>query len=127
MHFHDLAQALVCRHVLQGDFLACNAFDVVGQLEQIDLPTLIICGAEDKMTPIKFSELLDAGIANSQLHIVDNAGHMVMLEQPDIVAELLKKFIDDLPPRRRTKKARIIPDGEPASVQPAESPLIDSS
>ncbi|NOT06097.1 MAG: alpha/beta hydrolase [Anaerolineales bacterium] len=113
--------------VLQGDFLACNEFDVVGQLEQIDLPTLIICGAEDKMTPVKFSELLHGRIANSQLHIVDNAGHLVMLEQPDIVAELLKKFIDDLPPRRRTKKARIIPDGEAASVQPAESPLTDNS
>ncbi|HQV62737.1 MAG TPA: alpha/beta hydrolase, partial [Anaerolineales bacterium] len=113
--------------VLQGDFLACNAFDIVGQLEKIDLPTLILCGAEDKMTPVKFSELLHVGIVNSQLHIVDSAGHLVMLEQPDIVAELLKKFIDDLPPRRRTKKARIIPDGEPAPVQPAESPLTDSS
>ncbi len=113
--------------VLQGDFLACNAFDIVGQLEKIDLPTLILCGAEDKMTPVKFSELLHVGIVNSQLHIVDSAGHLVMLEQPDIVADLLKKFIDDLPPRRRTKKARIIPDGEPAPVQAAESPLTDSS
>jgi len=113
--------------VLQGDFLACNVFDIVGQLEKLDLPTLILCGAEDKMTPIKFSELLHVGIINSQLHIVNNAGHLVMLEQPDIVAELLKKFIDDLPPRRRTKKARIIPDGEPAPVQAAESPLTDSS
>jgi pimeloyl-ACP methyl ester carboxylesterase len=114
--------------VLQGDFLACNVFDVVGQLEKIILPTLILCGAEDKMTPIKFSELLHARIVNSQLHIVDHAGHMVMLEQPDFVADLLKKFIDDLPPRaRKTKKARILPDGETDSVQQTESPLIDGS
>ncbi len=113
--------------VLLGDFLACNEFDAFGQLQKIDLPTLIICGAEDKMTPVKFSELLKSQIANSQLHIVENAGHMVMLEQVDIVAELLKKFLDDLPPRaRKTKKTRIIPDGEPAPVQQTESSLIDS-
>jgi pimeloyl-ACP methyl ester carboxylesterase len=111
--------------VLLGDFLACNAFDVVGQLEKIDLPTLIVCGAEDKMTPLKYSELLQNGIANSQLHVVDNAGHMVMLEQPDIVANLLKKFIDNLPPRK--KKARIIPDGETAPVQQTETFLPDRS
>jgi len=114
--------------VLLGDFLACNGFDVFGQLEKIDLPTLIICGAEDKMTPVKFSELLKTQIANSQLHVLENAGHMVMAEQADIVAELLKKFMDDLPPRtRKTKTARIISDGETAPVQQTESPLTDSS
>lgn len=89
--------------VLQGDFSACNTFDVVGQLDKIDQPTLIICGVEDKMTPLKFSELLRSGITDSHLHVVENAGHMVMLEQPEIVADLLKKFIDDLPPRARRK------------------------
>ena len=63
--------------VLLGDFLACNEFDVTSQLDKIKAPTLIICGAEDKMTPLKFSELLQDGIANSQLHVLDNAGHMV--------------------------------------------------
>ncbi|MBI5963812.1 MAG: alpha/beta hydrolase [Chloroflexi bacterium] len=103
--------------VLLGDFLACNEFDVVGQLGQINLPALIVCGAEDKMTPLKLSELLHNGIVNSQLHVVENAGHLVMAEQPDVVAELLKQFIDNLPPRTRRKKERIIPDGETVPVQ----------
>ncbi len=60
--------------VLLGDFLACNEFDVSDQLNQDKIPTLIICGAEDKMTPLKYSELLRDGIANSHLHVVDNAG-----------------------------------------------------
>jgi len=85
--------------VLFGDFQACHNFDVTSQLANIDLPTLIICGAEDKMTPLKYSERLRNGIANSQLHVVDNAGHMVMIEQPDLVAGLLKKFIGNIPAR----------------------------
>jgi pimeloyl-ACP methyl ester carboxylesterase len=103
--------------VLLGDFLACNEFDVVSQLEQIKIPTIIICGKEDKMTPPKYSEFLHGSIANSQLHVVENAGHLVMAEQPDNVADLLKQFIDNLPPRTRKKKERIIPDGEIAPVQ----------
>jgi pimeloyl-ACP methyl ester carboxylesterase len=89
--------------VLLGDFLACNEFDITGQLDKINVPAFIICGAEDKMSPVKFSESLRDGIANSQLHVLDHAGHMVMLEQPDAVADLLKQFIDKIP--LKVKKA----------------------
>ena len=112
--------------VLLGDFLACNEFDVTDPLEKIKIPTMIVCGAEDKMTPIKYSEFLHSKIVNSQLHVVENAGHLVMAEQPDIVADLLKHFLDDLPARTRKKKERIISDGETDSVQQAESKLTDS-
>ena len=83
--------------VLLGDFLACNEFDVSSQLDKINVPTLIVSGAEDKMMPVKYSEFLRDGIVNSNLHVVEKAGHMVMAEQPDIVADLLKQFIDNLP------------------------------
>jgi pimeloyl-ACP methyl ester carboxylesterase len=97
--------------VLLGDLLACNEFDVTCQLEKINVPTLIICGAEDKMISVKFSELLQAGIVNSQLHVLDHAGHMVMLEQPDAVADLLKQFIDNIPLKvRKATRKRIKPD-----------------
>lgn len=107
--------------VLLGDFLACNEFNVIDQLEKITVPTLVICGLEDKMTPSKFSELLHAGITNSTLHILEHAGHMVMLEQPDEVADLLKQFLDKLPVRRKPAKKRLIPEGEVDPVQQAES------
>jgi alpha-beta hydrolase superfamily lysophospholipase len=94
---------------------------VIDQLEKITVPTIIICGAEDKMTPPKFSELLHAGVAKSTLHILDHAGHMVMLEQPDEVADLLKQFLDKLPVRRRPAKKRLIPEGTVDPAQQAES------
>jgi pimeloyl-ACP methyl ester carboxylesterase len=97
--------------VLLGDLLACNEFDVTSQLDKVTVPTLIICGAEDKMMPLKFSELLQAGIVNSQLHVLDKAGHMVMLEQPDAVVNLLKQFIDDIPFKvKKATKKRIKPN-----------------
>jgi pimeloyl-ACP methyl ester carboxylesterase len=97
--------------VLLGDLLACNEFDVTSQLDKIKTPTLIICGAEDKMIPFKSSELLQAGIANSKIHVFDNAGHAVMLEQPEAVADLLKQFIDNIPLKvRKVTKKRTKPE-----------------
>ena len=82
--------------VLQGDFLACDAFDVRDRVEEIEQPALVICGADDQMTPVRFSDFLTEGLPNAHLEIVPNAGHMVMLEQPEIVAELVKGFLDDI-------------------------------
>lgn len=83
--------------VLLGDFQACNEFDMTDQLHKINIPVLVVCGAEDAMMPMKFSKSLHEEIANSQFQVLENAGHMVMLEQPELTADLLKKFMDELP------------------------------
>jgi pimeloyl-ACP methyl ester carboxylesterase len=87
--------------VLLGDYLACNQFDVTDQLTEINMKTLIICGAEDKMTPLKYSQVLHDSIAGSQLEVVNRAGHMVMTEQPQVVADRLVTFISGLAPRAK--------------------------
>jgi len=69
---------------------------------------------------VKFSELMRDGIANSQLHVLEHAGHMVMLEQPDAVAGLLKRFIDGIPLKvKKARKKRITPDGAADPVSQA--------
>ena len=83
---------------LLGDFLACDSFDVTGKLNVIQVPTLILCGTLDVMTPPKFSKSLAEQIPQSQLHLLEKTGHMLMLEQPDAVAKLLKQFLDEVPP-----------------------------
>lgn len=82
--------------VLHGDFLACETFDESGALGRIKTPTLILCGAEDKMTPLHFSEQMQLRIKNSLLHKIDGAGHMLMLEEPARVASLLQVFLDGI-------------------------------
>ncbi len=85
--------------VLLGDFLACDQFDITDQLSVINIPVLILCGAEDKMMPPKFSQSLQDAIPNARLQIVERSGHMLTLEQPGVVADSLKRFMDELPPR----------------------------
>jgi len=69
--------------VLYGDFAACNAFDVIGRLGEIAVPTVVVCGADDCMTPPKYAAALRDQIPGAVLHLVEGAGHMVMLERPD--------------------------------------------
>ncbi len=84
---------------LLGDFLACDSFDVTDKLNAIQVPTLILCGTLDVMTPPKFSKSLAEQIPQSKLHLLEKTGHMLMLEQPDAVAKLLKQFLDENPLR----------------------------
>lgn len=82
--------------VVHGDFVACDAFDRRSDVEGIDLPSLIICGAVDRMTPVKYSEFLRDSTPRSQLAVIPDAGHMVMLEQPAAVAAAVREFLDRL-------------------------------
>jgi pimeloyl-ACP methyl ester carboxylesterase len=82
--------------VLHGDFLACDTYDETSLLGRIKVPTLIVCGTEDKMTPLHLSQSMHRCIKNSLLHSVEGAGHMVMLEQPLVVAKILQLFLDGI-------------------------------
>jgi pimeloyl-ACP methyl ester carboxylesterase len=83
--------------VLLGDFLASDNFDVRNQLKNIAIPTLIIAGADDELTPVRYSEYLHAHVAQSRLAIIENAGHMVMLEQPKAFNQVIERFLADYP------------------------------
>ena len=82
--------------VIYGDFEACDKFNVMSRLKEIKIPTLIMCGLEDQVTPVKYSEYLRDNIPNSRLEIIANAGHMVMLERPEEFNERLEKFIKEV-------------------------------
>ena len=83
--------------VLYGDLLACNAFNVTDQLSHVSAPAYILCGALDKMVPWKVSEFLRDHITGAQMDITPNAGHMLMLEQPDQTANKLAAFLNTIP------------------------------
>ncbi|MCX7838145.1 MAG: alpha/beta hydrolase [Anaerolineae bacterium] len=80
--------------VIHGDFWACNQFDVMTRLAEIRVPTLIICGRQDRLTPLKYSVYLAQHIPNASLVLIDEAGHSVMIEQPDETSAALHHFIE---------------------------------
>jgi pimeloyl-ACP methyl ester carboxylesterase len=82
--------------VLYGDLVACNRFDVMDQLGKVKQPTLVVCGEEDQMTPLRYAQFLASSILNARLSVIPRAGHMVMLEKPDLVADSLHSFLQDI-------------------------------
>ena len=85
----------VSPEVTAGDFRACDAFDVMSAVSNISVPTLVLCGSEDKMTQPKYSEYLAGHIKGSVLKIFSGAGHMLPLERPESVADYVRRFIYD--------------------------------
>jgi pimeloyl-ACP methyl ester carboxylesterase len=78
--------------ILHRDLMACNVFDCMDRLAEISLPTLIICGANDSATPVKYSQFLHSHLKRSTLRIIPNAAHYVMREQPEEVNEAIREW-----------------------------------
>ncbi len=83
--------------LLYGDWLACSRYDLTPKLADIRTPTLVICGTDDRLTPLVHSTLLSSRIPGAALQTVDRAGHMVTVEQPVHVAKLISVFLRTVP------------------------------
>jgi len=91
-----IAQLMQVRpEILYGDFLACDRFDIMKEVEKIQLPALIVCGDEDEMTPVKYSQYLHDRIKGSRLEVLPKAGHMVMMESAEAFNKRVNVFIEN--------------------------------
>lgn len=79
--------------VLLGDFTACDRFDISDRLDDIALPTLILVGENDKLTPVKYSQALAKAIPGAELRTIPQAGHMAHLENHKAVNQALLDFM----------------------------------
>jgi pimeloyl-ACP methyl ester carboxylesterase len=79
--------------VIHKDFSACNRFDSMDTVNSIRVPALIICGNEDALTLPKYSSYLHEAVHRSQLALIDDAGHMVMMEKPMEVNKAIEGFV----------------------------------
>ena len=82
-------------NVLYRDLAACNTFDCMDHLQEIHMPVLIICGAEDRLTPVKYSQYLHDKSGDSTLRIIPDAGHYVMREQPQAVNQAIEQWTQE--------------------------------
>lgn len=81
---------------IQGDYIACDTFDVTHRLSQITMPTLIIAGEHDKMTPPQLSMDITDRIPNSELVIIPDGSHMMMLEKPNETTQTIDNWLNRL-------------------------------
>lgn len=84
--------------VTLGDFRACDAFDVMERLGEIEVPVLVLTASDDKMTPVKYGNYLAERIGRSTLVGIEDAGHLCPMEQPERVTRAIREFILSLTP-----------------------------
>ena len=74
--------------VAQSEALRTRA-DLRDVLPTLNVPVLIACGAEDALCPPAWHEAMAAGARHATLHVIADAGHMLPLEQPQRLAEII--------------------------------------
>lgn len=79
--------------VVYADYLACNEFDLSNHLNQIQVPTLVIGGSDDKMTPLHYSQFLAEHIPKAKLSVIEDAGHYLMVEKTAQVTAAILSFL----------------------------------
>jgi pimeloyl-ACP methyl ester carboxylesterase len=79
--------------ITRDDYLACDRFDVMDKVGTIDIPTLIVSGAADELTPPKYGAYLQFRIRGASHTIIPDAGHMMALEKPDEFTKAVTAFI----------------------------------
>ena len=67
--------------------------DTTGYLSKIKIPTLVISGSEDRLTPPVVLEPMANQISNSEFIKIDGAGHMAPIENPQMVNESIRDFL----------------------------------
>ena len=70
------------------------------------VPTLIACGDRDLLTPAEYSREMAAALPKSELVIVGGAGHLVQLEQPEIIYDALVRLVERSTPSKLVAMTR---------------------
>ncbi len=68
--------------------------DSRGLLAEIACPTLVLCGREDALTPLHLHEETASLIPGSRLCVIEDCGHLSMLERPEAVAAALREWLE---------------------------------
>lgn len=68
--------------------------DQCANLETVQVPTLVLCGAEDTLCPLDRHEEMHRRIAHSRLHLIDRAGHLPTLERPEATNAALREWLE---------------------------------
>jgi len=84
------------QEVSYQDLVACDEFDVMNDVKEIGVPTLIISGDQDILAPVKYGKYLANQIEGAKLHIIKKAGHYMMQEKPEEFNRVLLNFLESL-------------------------------
>lgn len=78
---------------LEKIFRKVVVYDQTNQLKKIKVPTLLIWGRNDNQVPLQIAQEMNRLISNSELKVIENSGHNVYLEKPDLFFGYVKNYL----------------------------------
>jgi 3-oxoadipate enol-lactonase len=91
--------------VAQVDAILDAADELRSELPRIEVPTLVITGSQDTLTPLGDAEELAELIPNSRLYVLRGAAHGLMAEAPNAFSDVVLKFLDEVDGRNEQTAA----------------------
>jgi len=79
-----------------NDLRACDKFDIMDRLGEIDIPLLAICGTQDIMTPPKYAHYLADNMKHARTVIIEGGTHFAYAEKPEEVNRAIEGFLEEL-------------------------------
>ena len=70
--------------------------DIMDEVSNIHLPTQVVCGSDDEMTPVKYSDYLGSQISEADVQVIPGGTHYVQLEKYQKVNEQIERFLGSL-------------------------------
>jgi 3-oxoadipate enol-lactonase len=96
----EALREILARQILQADervyraaMVSLGLFNVEARLGSIHIPTLVVTGDRDTTVAIPNQDRLAAGIPGVQRMIIPDAGHAVIVDQPDLFIDALLAFL----------------------------------
>jgi len=69
--------------------------DSHADLERVRVPTLLMCGREDPVTPVQDHQAMAARTSGARLEIIESCGHLSTIEQPEVVNRVLRNWLQE--------------------------------
>lgn len=94
---YDLLLEMARDHGAEVFIRQCRALqrrrDMQSTLRRCKVPALVLCGAHDPLTPVKRHQFMAELLPSADLKVIENAGHLPTLEQPQAVTEALRDWM----------------------------------
>ncbi len=78
---------------LHADLMAAGRFDSTAWVSSIKQPAMVVWGSQDRITPRELPEELSRSLPNSELRVIDGAGHLVMVDARDEFNRVVMEFM----------------------------------
>jgi len=72
---------------------ACLAHDVLDALPRLPTPALLLAGADDVLTPVRYARAIVAALRDAEVVVLPEAGHACSLETPEAFVEHTRGFL----------------------------------